>query len=75
MSEEKLLDVNGVQSQWETPVGAQDMKLYSYRQGESCICCTSERGCLLRGNRIIRIQGAAGGITGTKYDEYWAGDG
>ena len=30
MSEEKLFDVNGVQSQWETPVGAQDMKLYSY---------------------------------------------
>ncbi len=28
MSEEKLFDVNGVQSQWETPVGTQDMKLY-----------------------------------------------
>lgn len=30
MSEEKLFDVNGVESQWETPVGTQDMKLYSY---------------------------------------------
>ena len=27
MSEEKLFDVNGVQSQWETSVGTQDMKL------------------------------------------------